>query len=229
MRYSLLLAEDDAGLRELVARALREEGFGVDAFAGGAELLRALEARGADLLILDVGLPDADGRDVCATLRARGVQVPVIFLTALDALPERIAGFEAGGDDYLTKPFALAELTERVRALLRRSAPPPGLEAAGLTLDPRTHAVISGAARAALTPTEFRLLSTLLQRPGEVVRRRALVTEGWPDGSAVLDNTLDACISRLRRKLAAIGATAPIDTVHGVGYRLGAQRIAGAG
>ena len=91
-----------------------------------AELLRAFDARGADLLILDVGLPDADGRDVCASLRARGKTVPVVFLTARDAVPERVAGFEAGGDDYVTKPFALDELAERVRALLRRTARSPG-------------------------------------------------------------------------------------------------------
>jgi two-component system response regulator MprA len=222
MRYSLLLAEDDAGLRELVARGLREEQFEIEAVGSGSELLRSYAARGADLLILDVGLPDADGRDVCATLRARGDAVPVIFLTARDAVPERLAGFEAGGDDYVTKPFALAELAERARAVLRRSGRRPGLEAGGLWLDALTHAVVNGGARTSLTPIEYRLLSTLLSRPGEVVRRRSLVTAGWPDGSAVLDNTLDACVSRLRRKLGSIGAATPIDTVHGVGYRIGA-------
>ena len=222
MRYSLLLAEDDAGLRDLVVRALREEDFDIEAVGSGSDLLRAYEARGADLLILDVGLPDADGRDVCATLRARGETVPVVFLTARGAVLERVAGFEAGGDDYVTKPFALGELTERVRALLRRSGPSPGLEAGGLRLDAMTHSVICGDATASLTPIEFRVLSALLNRPGEVVRRRSLVTAGWPDGSLVLGNTLDACVSRLRRKLASIGASAPIDTVHGVGYRIGA-------
>ncbi|MDX6562140.1 MAG: hypothetical protein QOD65_1954, partial [Gaiellales bacterium] len=202
MRYSLLLAEDDAGLRELVVRGLREEGFEIEALSNGSELLRAYDARGADLLILDIGLPDADGRDVCATVRTRGDTVPVVFLTARDAVSERVAGFEVGGDDYVTKPFALAELAERIRALLRRSASHPVLEAGGLRLDPVTHAALNGAAGATLTPIEFRVLSTLLTRPGEVVRRRALATAGWPDGSAVLDNTLDACVSRLRRKLA---------------------------
>ncbi|MDX6596228.1 MAG: hypothetical protein QOE87_115 [Gaiellales bacterium] len=220
MRYSLLLAEDDAGLRELVVRGLREEGFEIEALSNGSELLRAYDARGADLLILDIGLPDADGRDVCATVRTRGDTVPVVFLTARDAVSERVAGFEVGGDDYVTKPFALAELAERIRALLRRSASHPVLEVGGLRLDPVTHAALNGAASATLTPIEFRVLSTLLTRPGEVVRRRALATAGWPDGSAVLDNTLDACVSRLRRKLATLGATATIDTVHGIGYRI---------
>ncbi|MDX6628391.1 MAG: hypothetical protein QOH00_637 [Gaiellales bacterium] len=222
MRYSLLLAEDDTDLRDLVVRGLREEDFEIEGVGSGSELLRAFEARGADLLILDVGLPDADGRDVCASLRARGETVPVVFLTARDAVPERVAGFDAGGDDYVTKPFALGELAERVRALLRRSAGRPGLEVGGLRLDSVAHAAVNGSASATLTPIEFRLLSTLLNRPGEVVRRRSLATAGWPDGSAVLDNTLDACVSRLRRKLATLGATPTIDTVHGVGYRIGA-------
>jgi two-component system response regulator MprA len=222
MRYSLLLAEDDAGLRDVIVRGLREEGFAIEAVAGGAELLRVHDARRADLLILDIGLPDADGRDVCATLRDRGDAVPVVFLTARDAVPERIAGFAAGGDDYVTKPFALAELAERVRALLRRSGRRPGVAVGELELDSVTHAARKGEAVATLTPIEFRLLSALLARPGEVVRRRSLATAGWPDESVVPDNTLDACVSRLRRKLATLGASETIDTVHGVGYRVGA-------
>jgi DNA-binding response OmpR family regulator len=220
VRYSVLLAEDDAGLRDLIVRGLREEDFAVEAVATGSDLLRAFDARRADLLILDIGLPDADGRDVCATLRARGDAVPVVFLTARDAVPDRVAGFDAGGDDYVTKPFALGELAERVRALLRRSGRRPGFEVGGLRLDSEAHAMLVGDAHATLTPIEFRVLSELLNRPGQVVRRRTLATAGWPDGSAVLDNTLDACVSRLRKKLAALGATVTIATVHGVGYRI---------
>jgi two-component system OmpR family response regulator len=219
MRYSLLLAEDDDELRGLVVRALREEGFEIEAVASGAELLGAFERRAVDLVILDIGLPDADGRDVCASLRARGGAVPVVFLTALDAVPDRVAGFAAGADDYVTKPFALGELAERVRALLRRSGRHPVLEAGGLRLDPVAHAASSGEAAVTLTPIEFRLLSALLERPGDVVRRRSLATAGWPDGSTVLDNTLDACVSRLRRKLTLLDARATVETVHGIGYR----------
>ncbi|MDX6570934.1 MAG: hypothetical protein QOC86_90 [Gaiellales bacterium] len=220
MQHSLLLAEDDAELRELVVRGLREEEFAIEAVGTGSELLRAYDARGADLLILDVGLPDADGRDVCATLRARGDEVPVVFLTARDGVPERVAGYEAGGDDYVTKPFALGELAERVRALLRRAGRRPALAAGGLQLDAPAHAAVNGYASVPLTPIEFRILGTLLQQPGEIVRRRTLATAAWPVGAVVLDNTLDACVSRLRRKLTTIGATATIDTVHGVGYRI---------
>jgi two-component system OmpR family response regulator len=220
MRYSLLLAEDDDELRSLLVRGLREEGFDIEAVAGGAELLRAFERHGADLVILDIGLPDADGRDVCASLRARDAAVPVVFLTALDAVPERVAGFAAGADDYVTKPFALGELAERVRALVRRSGRRPVLEAGGLRLDPVAHAALSGDAAVVLTPIEFRLLSVLLERRGDVVRRHSLTTAGWPDGSTVLDNTLDACVSRLRRKLVGLDAPATVETVHGIGYRI---------
>lgn len=219
MRHSLLLAEDDAGLRDLIVRALREEDFAVEAVATGGDLVRAFDARGADLLILDITLPDADGRDVCATLRARGDSVPIVFLTARDAVADRVAGFEAGGDDYVIKPFALGELAERVRALLRRSGRRQAVELGGLRLDSVAHAVLVGREHARLTPIEFRVLSELLHRPGQVVRRRSLAAAGWPDGSAVADNTLDACVSRLRRKLAAIGADVTIATAHGVGYR----------
>src|SRR6476469_6748026 len=151
MQHALLLAEDDADLRELVVRGLREEGFAIEAVGSGSELLRAYDARGADLLILDVGLPDADGRDVCATLRARGEAVPIVFLTARDAVPDRVAGFDVGGDDYVIKPFALGELAERVRALLRRSGRRQGLEVGGLRLDSVAHAVLVGDAGATLT------------------------------------------------------------------------------
>src|SRR5204863_9735166 len=127
------------------------------------------------VLILDIGLPDADGRDVCQALRAHGVDSPVLFLTARDALTDRLSGFGAGGDDYLTKPFALAELVYRVRALGRRTAGRPVVAGpGGLRLDPATHAAHHGERSEPLTPTEFRLLAALAARPGEVVRRREL-------------------------------------------------------
>ena len=135
-------------------------------------------------------------------------------------MTERVAGFAAGGDDYVTKPFALAELAERVRALVRRSGRRPVLQAGGLRLDSVTHAAVSGDAAVTLTPIEFRLLSVLLERRGDVVRRRSLTMAGWPDGTTVLDNTLDACVSRLRRKLTLLDPPATVETVHGIGYRV---------
>jgi two-component system response regulator MprA len=173
-----------------------------------------------DGLIIDIGLPDTDGRDLCQALRARGIQTPVLFLTARDALVDRIAGFDAGGDDYLAKPFAFVELVARLQAVLRRSGGDEALEAAGLRLDPLRHSVTEGAREVSLTPTEFRLLAALLARPGEAVRRRDLVRAGWPHGAMVRENTLDAFVARLRRKLKQFDSAPQIATVHGVGYRI---------
>ena len=221
------LCEDDADLRSVLERALRAEGFDVRVTMTGHEAVQAFTATPPDLLVLDVGLPDADGRDVCQALRGHGVAAPVIFLTARDALTDRLAGFHAGGDDYLTKPFALAELIVRVRALLRRTGGEVaggraggGPGAAGLRLDPAAHAARVGERTAQLTPTEFRLLAALVARSGDVLRRRELVSAAWPDGAIVHDNTLDAYAGRLRRKLTALDAPQRIETVRGVGYVL---------
>ena len=147
---SVVLVEDDDELRQVVARGLREEGFSVEGVATGAQLLELIEHGSPDALVVDVGLPDTDGRDLCQALRARGIQSPVLFLTARDALVDRIAGFDAGGDDYLAKPFAFVELVARLQALLRRSGGDGMLEAAGLRLDPVKHALGDGRASPAL-------------------------------------------------------------------------------
>jgi two-component system response regulator MprA len=215
------IVEDDDELRGVLRWALETRGLAVRATASGGEALRAFAAEPPDVLLLDIGLPDADGRDLCQALRARGVASPVLFLTARDAVVDRISGFTAGGDDYLVKPFALGELVARVGALLRRAgthgatAPPDGA-----LLDPTSHAVAYGAARATLTPTEFRLLAALAARPGAVVRRRELEAAGWPDGAIVHANTLDVFVARVRRKLREVGAPERIETLRGVGYRL---------
>ena len=217
---SVMLAEDDAELRGVVARGLREEGFAVEAVGSGRELMARVGDAGPDVLVVDIGLPDADGRDLCQALRAQGSQVPVLFLTARDALPDRLAGFNAGGDDYLTKPFALDELIVRLRALIRRGGASLGADVGDLRLDPSAHAVRCGGRSVALTPTEFRLLAALCARPGEAVRRRALVQTGWPHGAMVAENTLDAYVARLRRKLRSLPGAPEIVTVHGVGYTI---------
>ena len=146
--------------------------------------------------------------------------MPVLFLTARDALTDRLSGFEAGGDDYLTKPFAFAEVVVRLQALARRAGTEGAIEALGLRLDPVSHSASPPSASIALTPTEFRLLARLLARPGEAVRRRDLVRAGWPHGAIVRENTLDAYVARLRRKLSTLGETPEIATVHGVGYSI---------
>jgi DNA-binding response OmpR family regulator len=206
----VLIVEDDAELRNLLDRGLREEGFETDAVATGVELLRRVEREAPDLLVVDIGLPDADGRDLC----------PVLFLTARDALPDRLSGFEAGGDDYVAKPFVFAELAARLQALARRTGADGVVEAAGLRLDPVTHAVSCGRSSTSLTPTEFRLLARLLGRPGEAMRRRDLVRAGWPHGAIVHDNTLDAYVARLRRRLRELDDAPAITTIHGVGYAI---------
>jgi two-component system response regulator MprA len=222
MLPSVAIAEDDLDLRHALERGLTEAGFDVSMASNGAELLACVEDSTPDVLVIDIGLPDSDGRDVCQAVRARGVQSPVIFLTARGALTDRLAGFHAGGDDYLVKPFEFKELVVRLRALARRvpDRRGPSGEPAELRLDPASHAAVTAKASVTLTPTEFRLLAALVTRPGEVVRRNELIASGWPDGAIVYDNTLDTYVARLRRKLTELRTTAEIATVHGVGYRL---------
>jgi two-component system, OmpR family, response regulator len=216
----VMLLEDDLELRSLIQRGLHEEGFVVKAAATAGELIQLASGVEADVLVVDVGLPDADGRDVVQALRAQGVGTPVIFLTARDSLPDRISGFAAGGDDYLTKPFAFAELVVRLRALIRRGGSELAVEAAGLRLDPSSHDAAFGGHTVDLTPTEFRILARLAGTPAQAVRRRDLVQAAWPHGAIVHDNTLDVYIARLRRKLATLPDAPGIATVHSVGYSL---------
>ena len=215
----VLVVEDDAALRSVLSRGLREEGFRCEAVGTGAQLLERVPIARPDVLIVDIGLPDCDGRDACQALRAQGLEAPVVFLTARDALVDRLAGFEAGGDDYVAKPFSLDELVARLRALVRRGARSTApARVGGVTLDPGSHALVSGDERVRLTPTEFRIVAALFSRPGEAVRRRELIRVGWPHGAIVNDNTLDAYIARLRRKLRGLPDAPGLETVHGVGY-----------
>ncbi len=216
----LIVVEDDPELRSMLLRGLREEGFEVETVGRASEVSERVEASDPDALIVDIGLPDADGRDVCQALRAQGVAVPILFLTARDALPDRLAGFASGGDDYVTKPFAFAELVARLHALVRRGGGENVAQVGDLRLDPATHAISAGGSAAELTPTEFRILAQLAARPGDAIRRRELVQTGWPYGAIVHDNTLDVYIARLRRKLRSLPGSPEIVTVHGVGYSL---------
>jgi two-component system OmpR family response regulator len=217
----VLVVEDDPELRSVIVRGLGEEGFSAAGLGSGGLLLERFATEAPDLLILDVGLPDADGRDVCQAVRAQGIRTPVLFLTARDSLTDRLAGFSAGGDDYLAKPFAFAELVARAWALLRRTSTDLTVHAGTLRLDPVAHAAFVGGERAALTPTEFRLLARLVANPSEAVRRADLLRAAWPHGARVRDNTLDAYVARLRRKLRTLPGAPSIETVHGVGYCIG--------
>jgi len=216
----VMIVEDDLDLRGVLLRGLKEEGFTTVGAGTGAELLERIGPEAPDLLIVDIGLPDADGRDVCQALRAQGLQLPILFLSARAALTDRVTGFSAGGDDYVTKPFAFAELVMRVQALLRRAGVDGSVEAGSLRLDPVAHVATSHGKKVALTPTEFRLLAKLVASKGAAVRRRELVQTGWPHGARVRENTLDAYVARLRRKLAVFPDAPRITTVHGVGYTL---------
>ncbi|MGW1893435.1 response regulator transcription factor [Streptomyces sp. NPDC002004] len=219
MHHKILVVEDDHALRDVLLRGLRDEGYDTVPAPDGASALR-LAGDGFSAAVLDIGLPDADGRDVCQAFRANGFLAPVIFLTAHHRLTDRLSGFSAGGDDYLPKPFHLAELAARLRAAIKRAGPGPAVTAGDLALDAVQHTVSVHGTRVDLTPTEFRLLAVLMSASGEIVRRRELVRAGWPEGAQVSDNTLDQYLTRLRRKLREAGSRRTIGTARGVGHRL---------
>jgi two-component system OmpR family response regulator len=215
------LCEDDPAIRRVVNDAIRLADHDVVLAHNGTEALQLFaEDDDLDVIILDIGLPDADGRDVCQALRSAGQPAPVLFLTALGAIHDRLAGFSAGADDYLPKPFDVLELIARVEALAKRgrivSAQAPG----DLLLDPARHALLCEERESMLTPTEFRMLAAITSRPGEVVRRRVVVAAAWPNGGIVSENTVDSYIRRIRVKLREVGSPLHLTTVRGVGYTL---------
>nr|WP_297384697.1 response regulator transcription factor [uncultured Roseateles sp.] len=218
----ILLVEDDRKAAGLLVRGLREEGFVVDHAASLAEADEAAFVTTHDLIVLDGMLPDGDGVTLCRTLRARGQQVPVLMLTARDALSDRVDGLNAGADDYLTKPFEFEELLARLRALLRRSdmTRPPVLVADDLRLDPASQEVTRAGRPVELTPKEFALLQALMRQPGAVVPRQRLAEQIWHGDPLAIDNLIDAHMSKLRRKIDAAGARPLIETVRGRGFRL---------
>ena len=220
MKSNVLVVEDNPELRRLLNEGLEEEGFEVDLARDGREALMLADSRKHDLLVIDIGLPDSDGRDVCQALKSNGVDAPVLFLTARDSGPDRVSGFSAGGDDYLTKPFVFAELVARLRVLARRSTQVDRTTAGDLRLDPVKHVLVCRDDQAELTPTEFRLTGAMIARSGEVIRRREMIAAAWPPGAIVHDNTVDVYVRRLRKKLETLDSETRIHTVHGVGYRL---------
>jgi two-component system response regulator MprA len=216
----VLVVEDDHGLRDVVARGLRVAGFEVITAADGTSALRTAAAARFDAVVLDIGLPDGDGRDVCQAMRAAGTTAPVVFLTARDGVADRLSGFAAGGDDYLAKPFHLAELVARLHVAVRRGGEPAGTGGGDVRVDPAGHDLTGPGGSVPLSPTEFRLLARLLAEPRAVVRRAELVAAAWAHGSIVADNTLDQYVAKLRRKLVEVGSEQTIVTVRGVGYRV---------
>lgn len=214
------VCEDDSSVRRVLAQVLRSADHEVVVTRNGHEAIAAFSEPGSvEVMVLDIGLPDADGRDVCAALRAAGQDAPVLFLTALDGAHNRISGFTAGGDDYVAKPFSVGEVLARVNALLKRTRPAPE-PVVGLRLDPARFSLRTATAEQKLTPTEFRILAALVAQPGTVLRRRSVVAAGWPDGAMVTENTLDSYVRRVRVKLEAVGSPVRLETVRGVGYVL---------
>lgn len=229
MSPRILVVEDDHGLRDVLVRGLRAQEFVVVSAADGATALRSLDPP-PDAIVLDVALPDSDGRDVCQAMRSRGIDAPVIFLSARHEIADRLSGFASGGDDYLGKPFVPAELFARLRAVLRRHVQATGAgHTRALVLDLLSHSVRWQDQHVELSPTEFRLLARLLADPQAIVRRGQLRESAWPAGSIVADNTLDQYMTKLRRKLAEIEAPHVLRAVRGVGYQLTESGHAGAG
>ncbi|WP_026422564.1 response regulator transcription factor [Actinokineospora inagensis] len=222
-RASLLVVEDDDGIRDLLATSLRFAGFDVQTAATGTEALRQAERLRPDLLVLDVMLPDRDGFDVLRRLRAGGHGVPVLFLTARDANQDKVTGLTIGGDDYVTKPFSLEEVIARVTAILRRTRPagdqPERLSVADLELEVDSHVVRKAGKAVELSPTEFKLLHYLLRNAGRVVSKAQILDQVWNYDFNGEAGVVESYISYLRRKIDD-GETRLIHTVRGFGYVL---------
>jgi len=222
----ILLVEDDKKAARVLKKGLEEEGFVVDTASSGDEGEYLASISDYDLILLDWLLPGKAGIELCRDLRARGLSIPILMLTAKDAIADRIAGLNTGADDYLTKPFAFAELLARIRALLRRAETtrPAVLRVGDLALDPVTHRVTRGGVAVSLTTKEYAILEFLMQHAGEVVTRTQLGEHVWEAEHDNLTNLVDVHVSHLRKKIDR-GAAAPlIHTVRGRGYRVGVER-----
>ena len=211
----VLLAEDDPAIAEPLSRALEREGYEIHVVTDGPSVLDATAAQRVDLLVLDLGLPGMDGLEVCRRLRAQGTELPVLMLTARTDEVDFVVGLDAGADDYVSKPFRLAELLARVRALLRRLTPET-VEVGGVRMELSGRRVLVDGAEVGLANKEFELLRVLLLRAGQVVTRDEILREVWNDPDLKTSKTLDMHMSWLRRK---IGGERRIATVRGVGFR----------
>jgi DNA-binding response OmpR family regulator len=222
----VLIVEDEAKLARLIVRVLREEGYAAEAVHDGRSGFARASAETFDLVILDWMLPDRSGIQIVRGLRAADIGVPVLMLTARGQVEDRVVGLDAGADDYLPKPFAFAELLARVRALTRRphnDVSEPVLRVGDLTLDPVRRVVLRDDERVDLTAKEFALLSTLLQRPGQVFTRSVLLEIAWGGSRDTYANVVDLYVSYLRKKLDRVGGASHIRTVRGVGYAFDPQ------
>ena len=218
----LLLVEDDSKMVDLLKRGLEEENHRVTVARDGVFATELAEDCHFDVVVLDVMLPGRDGFEIARRLRRDRIKTPILMLTARDAVPDIISGLDAGADDYLTKPFAFAELLARIRALARRGPAdlPTVLTVGDLTLDPSTRQVRRGSREIKLTATEYRLLELLMRHPGRGVSRSAILTTVWGLGEEIEENTLDAFVSLLRAKINRKSERQLIQTIRGFGYCL---------
>lgn len=222
----ILVVDDEAPIRQALERALRLEGFGVECAAGGREALEAVARRAPAAIILDVTMPDLNGRVVCARLRADGVKTPILILSARDEVEDRIAGLQAGADDYLVKPFAVEELIARLQALLRRSGGEQSEEVqdalvvGDLVVDPASRTVKRGGRELECTRREFELIEVFARNPGIVLERQRLLELVWGYDWVADTNVVDVFVSYLRRKLEENDEPRMIETVRGIGFVL---------
>jgi two-component system OmpR family response regulator len=221
----VLVVEDKLKMAGLIRRGLVEEGHAADVAATGEDALWMAEAHPYDAIVLDVMLPGLSGFETCRRLRNAGVWSPVLMLTSRDAVEDRVAGLDAGADDYLTKPFSFAELLARLRALVRRGGVerPAALEVGDLRLDPASRKAWRGEAEIGLSPKEFALLETFMRRPGQVLTRLQLLEHAWDFAYENRSNVVDVYVRYLREKIDRPFGTSSLETVRGVGYRLQAK------
>lgn len=224
MQKNILIVDDDSHIREVLKFALEKAGFNVESAVNGKDALEKTKAKTFDCIVLDIAMPEMDGLEVCRQLRKTS-EIPILFLSSRDEEIDRIIGFEIGGDDYVTKPFSPRELVARINAILKRTTAKPQtatkpLKKGFLEVDMESYTAFWREKPVPLTATEFMLLTTLLSRPEKVYARDEIMDGAYQD-IIVSDRTIDSHIRRIRHKFAALGAESIIETMHGVGYKVG--------
>ena len=226
--HHILVVDDDPHIRDVICFALDKAGYATSVAKDGNEAIERFEKEPADLIVLDIGLPEKDGLEVCRQIR-KNSERPILFLSARDDEIDRVLGLELGGDDYVTKPFSPRELVARVGVILKRASAPvqavaeeaPPLRHGELTLDPVHHSASFAGSDVKLTAIEFEILRTVLTRPRMTFNRDQIMTSAYPTNIHVSDRTIDSHIRKVRSKFSQLGCDDVIETVHGVGFRLG--------